>query len=1110
MSLLQLKLLGGMTVLNQDGQRIDLRGRKAVGLLAFLSMQADQTFTRAYLANLFWPDSKHHQARHSLRQALADLRKHIDGLEHNLNPQASRIGLTTDVVNVDALQFVNSAQHADVISMRHASTLYQGDFLDGLDIKASDFEKWRDAQRRRLRQRMVHVLEELANHALLDGNPAQTTALLQRVLQVAPCHEPAHYHLMELYARQGQLPAAMKQYQTLSAILSTELHNSPSAKTESLYQRIIQQRAPLELVPNNIPTIRADSAQTVEITTTHQLTNTSPPTLPLIGRDTEFQQIQRALTALYHQPSGQCFILRGDEGIGKTRLACECAQLARQQAISTYCTVITATRRPQHDTLAWLTRQLLIEPGVDPTYMNDHAALSERYHFDEEQQIAVCNLLDLPLPKRLLALFDALDMATCQQRMMQFINHLLCVRLLQQPLMIVLDDIHLADAVLIELIANLIELTQSHPLFLLLTTQTPNPLLLTASCATQDITTVDLLPLADKDARQLTTYFPALTEQYRLRCVQQALGNPLYLTQLLLNPSHNTLPMPSTLDESILLRYARLSANDKHAIELASALDEAFTDEILQVLLVNKNYSLLPLLDQQFIETTDTGYRFSHPQIRASIYHNISKPKRDEYHLTLARYFQLRDKQQYAQHLDAADDLAAVNAYLHAAQLEKAGYHYAACLHFLDRAAALCIDTQQRYEIALQRGELLLESNTPLLAIQAFELAFKLSTEPQAIARASIGMARGLYERNQYKAALNLLERAHSVFANSEHVELLAHIHHYRGAIYLHRQERNLCLVEHKLAVHFAELTRSIPSLVRCLNGLSQAYYHFAQFHLAEQPLARALNLAHEHHLGRFKTPALILQGLVDITQCRLVDAKTHFDLALTLANWAGNTTQASIASLGIAQIYLLQAQWQHAATFASLALTLAEKNNSNEHAAYALAYQALADSHLQPPASEDERVEKAYMLIAEHTDKYKTASILAILARTCHDAQRRTWALHEGEQMLEGIAASVDKLCFYTHAIESALAEKKWGRAENLADTLIMTMHTEPVPFYIMFAERARVLAKIGQGDRQETTHAELIFLYHQASQLNLLALLPAYKQALYNLTIMDTELTS
>ena len=94
-------------------------------------------------------------------------------------------------------------------------------------------------------------------------------------------------------------------------------------------------------------------------------------------------------------------------------------------------------------------------------------------------------------------------------------------------------------------------------------------------------------------------------------------------------------------------------------------------------------------------------------------------------------------------------------------------------------------------------------------------------------------------------------------------------------------------------------------------------------------------------------------------------------------------------------------------------------------------------------------------------------------------------------------------------HAIESALAEKKWGRAENFADTLIMAMQTEPVEFYILFAERARVLAKIGQGDRQEATHSELIFLYHQAIQLDLSALLPAYQKALHDSTKMDTQFT-
>jgi len=70
-----LTLFGGFQLRDAAGQVFDPGPSKAKALLAWLAIRPDCQHPREELASLLWPDSEPAQARHSLRQALASLRK---------------------------------------------------------------------------------------------------------------------------------------------------------------------------------------------------------------------------------------------------------------------------------------------------------------------------------------------------------------------------------------------------------------------------------------------------------------------------------------------------------------------------------------------------------------------------------------------------------------------------------------------------------------------------------------------------------------------------------------------------------------------------------------------------------------------------------------------------------------------------------------------------------------------------------------------------------------------------------------------------------------------------------------------------------------------------
>ena len=71
----QLNLLGGWSLIVQGGSELPLPTRKDRQLLAYLAIHHGRFLLRERLANLLWSDRADAQARDSLRQSLAALRK---------------------------------------------------------------------------------------------------------------------------------------------------------------------------------------------------------------------------------------------------------------------------------------------------------------------------------------------------------------------------------------------------------------------------------------------------------------------------------------------------------------------------------------------------------------------------------------------------------------------------------------------------------------------------------------------------------------------------------------------------------------------------------------------------------------------------------------------------------------------------------------------------------------------------------------------------------------------------------------------------------------------------------------------------------------------------
>jgi DNA-binding SARP family transcriptional activator/TolB-like protein len=232
--------LFGAPRIRREGGAAPLRpGRKPVALLAYLVVHEGRALSRETLAALLWPERFEEQARQSLRQALAALRK-------ALGPQEQAIVGTSDglirfdatALGSDLADFERLARSTAIEDLSAAAALYQGDFLAELGSVSDGFDAWAGHERERLRALAVQTVEQLAEALKSSGRTAEALAQAQRLVAIDPAHEAGHRRLMSLLAASGQRAAALRQYDECRAALARHLDVEPSEETAALHRAI--------------------------------------------------------------------------------------------------------------------------------------------------------------------------------------------------------------------------------------------------------------------------------------------------------------------------------------------------------------------------------------------------------------------------------------------------------------------------------------------------------------------------------------------------------------------------------------------------------------------------------------------------------------------------------------------------------------------------------------------------------------------------------------------------------------------------------------------------------------------------------------------------------
>lgn len=826
---------------------------------------------------------------------------------------------------------------------------------------------------------------------------------------------------------------------------------------------------------------------------------------PLFGRRQELSAFASALEACLENARGQGFLVRGNAGIGKTRLIEEFEALASARGFATHkALVLDFGGGLAHDPIRLIARSLLelTSTSSDQDVQRAAERAVEDGWIAQSQHALLLDLLGLPLPVKLKTVYDAMDSGARERGRQSTLARLFESAAARRPLVVTVEDVQWAEAATLAQLAQIARTSDGCAGILVMSARSEaeplDPLWRNALLGVA-LTTIELGALRDADATQLAAGLiepdSELGTQFIARCVRRAEGNPLFLEQLLRAAGDAREQIPHSVQSIVCARIDHLPPQDRQAAKAAAVMGQRFSLPALRHLIGDPQYTCDRLLAQHLIRPWGDEFLFTHALIAEAIYDALPKSELRRMHCAHADWLADRDPVLVAEHLDRADDPRAAAAYLQAARAQARTYHNDDALRLARRGIGVSRDARDKLELACFEAELLQEAGAIDESIAAYEMAYRHAVTPGERCRTWIGIAAGLRVRDRYAEALELLERAERAATRAEDLAL---IHCHRGNIMVPMERSADCLESHELALRFAREAGSPLLEARALSGLGDAHYLRGAMRTAGEAFARCIELCRSHGFGRIEVANLAMRGATRFYSNELTDAIADTRAAVELAIEVGNCRAEAIARNVLAYLLYYAGECQAAKEQALHGLELARKLGSKRFEVKNLLNLGLALLGLGQADRARQMLEQAYATGQSAAVGLWAAWVLGALALASDDIGKRAWALSEGQARLSEGSAGHGHLHFYELAMEASLRAGDWRAALDYADRLEDYTRAEPLPWSDFCVARTRALAQHARRGADREAANTLRELARLAQRSGLKLALPALQQTL------------
>jgi DNA-binding SARP family transcriptional activator/tetratricopeptide (TPR) repeat protein len=685
---------------------------------------------------------------------------------------------------LQALKDGRSAEAAELAS--EALNLLEGQLLPGLEAR------WIDERRRELDELGLSLLRASVEARLQLGgeelDPAERAA--RRLVERAPYRESGHKLLMEVLAARGDVAEAHLVYDRLKRLLMDELGKTPDTAITELNAQLLE---------GATPEVGARAPMAAARTPPHGVP--LPPLLYAL-RDQRFVGRDQAIARLclrWEQVSinPRVAVLTGEPGIGKTRLAaCFSHRVHRDRGTVLYgrCYEDPLTYQPFVEALGHyagahdLPHEL---PDVAEQLWHYLPALHQVLHGVDPRDRS-------PGPQDRYALFEAVAAV---------LRHAAEAR----PLLLVIDDLHWADAATFELLLHSVGSVPPSRFMVLVTARDAadprasrsdgQPESLDARLGAlrheADVEHVFMEGLDEEETAKLIRVHSevARSEDFAHRMWRRTRGNPLFIEEMLPlvgdeeEPDLSRLGVPEAVEQAIATRLEHLRDGSRKVLARASVIGPEFTLSLLAAVLGESEDGTLAEVEELIryglvVEVPDKPdhFAFSHALVRETQYWSLIASRRTRIHMQIAQELEHRaspsgggqrvppaelahhfyearpavDPQHAAQHsINAAKDAELSAAY------QQASTQYDRAIELLGAAGA---DESQICELLIAKGKADLRAGRLERARDTFRDAAAIARrtgEAEQLAHAALGFhGRYTAAAEVHRERIKLLEEA--------------------------------------------------------------------------------------------------------------------------------------------------------------------------------------------------------------------------------------------------------------------------------------------------------------------------------------------------------------
>ncbi|MEX0281234.1 MAG: BTAD domain-containing putative transcriptional regulator [Arenibacterium sp.] len=785
----------------------------------------------------------------------------------------------------------------------------------------------------------------------------------------------------------------------------------------------------------------------------------SPENSSFVGRDRELRQVVELLEDIAEERRGEVIVLRGEAGIGKTRLGQEIAEHAQTLGYGvSNCRVLDFGQGRTGNSLGMIATALLPQA---PSGLNriESAVWKQMVRPDDLSEVEHQAIREL-------------DQNSLLQEQTSILTKLANAVTETSPVLLIVEDVHWAHPNVMKGLGDLAAYTDSLPMILLLTTRPENDPIdrgWRIRAGNTRTTTIDLQPLRRQAAIKLAQNIRDLDEDLLKLCLERANGNPLFIEQLVLwAEDQSNASLPLSVQSVVQERLDRVPLGTRRMAQAASVLGQVFDDAALEAVFGGPVNSADDLNDAHLVVRRDKTFTFAHALVRDGIYASISPRDRRDFHLRAASHFEAGDRVLAARHIYWSGDSEASSVCYKVASEEHQTGRLDTALELVHLALDGCDDAVLIARCQLLLGEALRDRETYAEAAKTF---LSIKTEDEYIRiRSLVGAAESHFRIDHQDETMRLLEQAESIIPAENAAFWETTIACLRAGVAFSRSRKDENIEYARKAIQASEQLNDKPLRARALSTMGDAEMMAGLFLSSESHFRECIAICKEVGLQRYA-----LTNQVMVPQIRFYDAEPDEAEAMMLAvlEEAQLINFARPQMLAYNMLYHIQtvrAEYAEAERFWRYSRDMIEASSAKR---FLMNSACGAASFLGPLG----RIEELMTYLSEAEAVADELGLVWILSLVY--ATRALWI--DNPEEASRILDSADEIVFsgkttypfdyYYVAIDAALKLEDWQRAELYADRLDAFFKKEPVGLQKFLSAKARACSAAGQerGDEDE-----------------------------------------